>query len=59
MHNLIHYQILMLLKVALGQKFQKSFGFLNLVILSISGYVENDGKIGFYQKPENWSQIGH
>ena len=39
-------------------KILKNIGFLNFVVLSISDYIENDGKLGFCQKPENWSHIG-
>ena len=53
------YLSLSLLRWFWAKKFKKLFDLLNLVVLSISGYVENDGKIGFYKKPENWSQIGH
>ena len=48
-----------MLKGGFRVKIPKSYDFFNLVVLDISDCVENDGKIGFYKKPENYSRIGH
>ena len=47
-----------MLKGGFRVKIPKSYDFFNLVVLDISD-CENDGKIVFYKKPENYSRIGH